>query len=106
MVYDKQAKYPEALDMYRKALVIDEISTAYWNIGLVCEKMAEYEEALEYHTKDLKIATRVYGLEHLEAAKTKGNIGGVLRVRVRAVYRLREGPGPDWQTRSVLGCVY
>ena len=58
VVYDMQAKYPEALDMYRKALVIDEkvhgpehplVANTKNNIANVYEKQAKYSEALQMH---------------------------------------------------------
>lgn len=54
----KKEKYHEALECYERSLEIDRINeTALANIGLVYIKLGEYEKALEYYSKNLKISS-------------------------------------------------
>ena len=47
------------------------------NIGFIYDKKGEYEKALKYYNKNLKIITKIFGPESIEAALTLNNIGSV-----------------------------
>ena len=47
------------------------------NIGIVYEKLGDYENALLRYQKTLEVKTKTYGLEHVSVASTHLNIGDV-----------------------------
>ena len=64
----KKSQYLEALDMYKKALLLDEENAEIWNeIGTLYIKMEAYEEALKPLSKAVELNSE-YGAAYLNQA--------------------------------------
>lgn len=86
---DNLGRYEEAMPVYLKSLALRktlitqgvkevDLSTAYGNLGYLCDELAQYDNALLYYDSCLVIEERLYGKEHTLPATTVNNIGRVL----------------------------
>mgnify|MGYP001301658606 CR=1 FL=1 len=82
--YRDSAKYEEALDCYKKLLLITkkqfgyrDVKTAlvYTLIGIIYRKKANYDESIKYYQKSLEIRISLYGQNHKSIAENYGNLG-------------------------------
>ncbi|MBX7152749.1 CHAT domain-containing protein, partial [bacterium] len=73
----------EAIDMYKKALVIieknlgsdnDDVARILSNIGIAFKDKGNYDQSLEYRGKALKIRSNVFGHESLQVGQTYAGI--------------------------------
>ena len=51
------------------------VANTYNNIGMVEEKLGNYQKALEYHEKALDIRIKCFGQQHVNVAVTYNNMG-------------------------------
>ena len=79
IVYKKQGKYPEALELYHKSLATKEKvlgcehlepAKTKVNIGIVCKSMGEYEKALNTYNEALPVLESTLGCDHPLVAAT------------------------------------
>ncbi len=88
---EQNAKYDDALVIYKKALEILEdltddnslrnTATIYHNIGSVYHAKGERDKALEQYEKSLKICLATIGENHPDTAMTYNNIGSVYHAK-------------------------
>ena len=74
IIYGKQGKYEEALEVCTKSLDIKtriyggdnhpDVAGSYGNISNVYQSKGDVENALVQHQKALEIRTRVFGADH------------------------------------------
>ena len=85
-IYDRQGNYQKAMDLLKKALIINEkvfgpehpsTATSYNNIAVVYYSQGDYPEALTWYQKALAIREKVLGKEHPSTATTYNNIAVV-----------------------------
>ena len=79
-VLSSQGKFPEALEVHNKALVIylkihghmhPQVATTYHNMGTVYRHQAKYPEALDVYEKSLEIKIKIHGHMHPVVATTQ-----------------------------------
>ncbi len=87
IVFAQQAKFPQALDFWLKALKIDEelgnksgIAARNGNIGNIYWNLKDYKKALFYFFKALKLSREINDQNLI--AKWLGNIGNVYREEI------------------------
>ena len=77
--YFDRVLYDQALKEIKKSISLDEEKTDKY-IALYSQilyTIGEYDKALEYYQKSLKIREKVYGKEHPDTAESYNNIGSV-----------------------------
>ena len=81
----KYAYYEESIEVNLRFIQLSEetngqnetTADAYNNIGVVYDYLGDYDKALEYYNKALKISKAVLGENHRDTAMSYGNIGVV-----------------------------
>ena len=90
-IYRNQGKHYEAIDFYKKALMIGKqlhrggstalsasIGKVVLNIGAVYFLQRRYEDALRYYSHGLELYSKLMGPGHLEVGRIHRNIGKLL----------------------------
>ena len=56
IAYGKNKKYPEAIEMFKKAINFDsKLAISYFNMGIIYTELENYNEAINSYEKCLKI---------------------------------------------------
>ena len=72
----------QAIEYLNRAIRLDsDFSTAYNNLGLAYEQRGNYDRAIEYYQKALKIDLKKLGSEHPEVAIRYNNLGWAYQLR-------------------------
>ena len=88
-IYRDMGMYPEALESYQKASVIQKkilgeayspLAGNYNNLGLLYRDMGKYLQALESHQKALNIDEKFFGKESIQTAKSNNYLGTLYRL--------------------------
>lgn len=82
-MYNRQGKYKEAEELYKKALDIrvrvlggnhPATASSYNNLGVLYDEQGKYKEAEELYKKALTIRARTLGEDHPETAAIRNRI--------------------------------
>ena len=66
----------KAIGYLEQAILLDQsYASAYSNLGLAYESKGDYDKAIEYFQKSLKINLKKLGLEHQDVARDYNNLG-------------------------------
>ncbi len=75
-VKELQIEYAKAREYYEKAVQLEPENSKYLNaLGLILYDIGEYNKAIEFYNKDLKISIAKLGKDHPDVAGTYNNLG-------------------------------
>ena len=75
LAYENQARAVSLIEKLGEAITEDDIVTSYNNIGFYLINLGRYEEAKQYHNRNLAMLKKKYPKGHPDIAATLNNIG-------------------------------